>query len=174
MNKHRAHPNGAPVTLAVVSLPATEGVMDNPITYRQIHASCHCGTVRVRLDWPQSGQAIPVRACSCALCTKHKAVWTSHPDGRFHLQIDQDAQVRRYRFGTRTADFHVCLTCGVMPIATCTIDGTEYAVINVNTFDDIDRAELVETRTDFEGEAAEDRLARRRRNWTPRAPTAPA
>ena len=174
MNKHRAHPNGAPVTLAVVSLPATEGVMDNPITYRQIHASCHCGSVRVRLDWPQSGQAIPVRACSCALCTKHKAVWTSHPDGRFHLQIDQDAQVRRYRFGTRTADFHVCLTCGVMPIATCTIDGTEYAVINVNTFDDIDRAELVETRTDFEGEATEDRLARRRRNWTPKARTARA
>jgi len=61
-----------------------------------------------------------------------------------------------------------------MPIATSMIDGTEYAVINVNTFDDIDRAELVETRTDFEGEAAEDRLARRRRNWTPRAPTAPA
>jgi len=48
--------------------------MDNPITYRQIHASCHCGTVRVRLDWPQSGQAIAVRACGCALCTKHKAV----------------------------------------------------------------------------------------------------
>ena len=67
--------------------------MDSPIAYRQIHASCHCGTVRVRLDWPQFGQAIPVRACSCALCTKHKAVWTSHPDGRFRLQIDDDAQV---------------------------------------------------------------------------------
>ena len=61
-----------------------------------------------------------------------------------------------------------------MPIATCTIDGTEYAVINVNTFDDIDRAALVETRTDFEGEATEDRLARRRRNWTPKARTARA
>jgi len=130
--------------------------MDSPITYRQIHASCHCGTVRVRLDWPQSGQAIPVRACSCALCTKHKAV-----------QIDDDARVKRYRFGTRTADFHICLTCGVMPIATCTIDGAAYAVINVNTFDDVDRRELVETVTDFEGEATGDRLARRRRNWTP-------
>ena len=143
--------------------------MDSPIAYRQIHASCHCGTVRVRLDWPQSGQAIPVRACSCALCTKHKAVWTSHPEGRFHLQIDDATQVKRYRFGTRTADFHICLTCGVMPIATCTIDGTPYAVINVNTFDDVDRGELVETATDFEGETTDNRLARRQRNWTPGA-----
>ena len=145
--------------------------MDSPTAYRQIHASCHCGTVRVRLDWPQSGKAsgktIPVRACGCALCTKHRAVWTSHPDGRFHLEIADPAQVTRYRFGTRTADFHVCLTCGVMPIVTCTIDGTLYAVINVNTFDDVDRGELVETATDFEGETTDDRLARRRRNWTP-------
>ena|SRR5215475_13064105 len=149
--------------------------MDNPGAYRQIHASCHCGTVRVRLEWPefgldsgrQSKQAIPVRACGCALCTKHKAVWTSHPEGRFHLSIADPAQVKRYRFGTKTADFHVCQTCGVMPIVTCTIDGTPYAVVNVNTFDDVDRAELVETATDFEGETTEDRLARRRRNWTP-------
>jgi hypothetical protein len=123
--------------------------------------------VRVRLDWPLSGQAIPVRACGCALCTKHKAAWTSHPEGRFQLAIADPAQVKRYRFGTKTADFHVCLTCGVMPIATCSIDGTPYAVINVNTFDDVDRTELVEATTDFDGETTEDRLARRRRNWTP-------
>jgi hypothetical protein len=54
-----------------------------------------------------------------------------------------------------------------MPIATCLIDGTLYAVINVNTFDDVKRSELVESPTDFEGETTEDRLARRRRNWTP-------
>ncbi|MEZ5832526.1 MAG: hypothetical protein R3D05_15240 [Dongiaceae bacterium] len=49
------------------------------------------------------------------------------------------------------------------------IDETQYAVINVNTFDDVDRADLIETATDFEGETTEDRLARRRRNWTPSA-----
>jgi len=56
-----------------------------------------------------------------------------------------------------------------MPIATCTIEGTPYAVINVNTFDDVDRRELVETAADFEGETTGNRLARRRRNWTPGA-----
>ena len=150
--------------------PADAGwTMHDPVIYRQIHASCHCGNVRVRLDWPGSGQAIPVRACSCGLCTKCRAVWTSHPGGRFYLQIADASRVKRYQFGTRTADFHVCLTCGVMPIATCMIDGTQYAVINVNTFDDVNRADLIETATDFEAETTEDRLARRRRNWTPSA-----
>jgi hypothetical protein len=85
-----------------------------------------------------------------------------------------DSQVRRYRFGTKTADFHVCLICGVMPIVTCVIEGTRYAVVNVNTFDGVHRSQFVEAATDFEGETTENRLARRRRNWTPEAiPTRP-
>ena len=42
-------------------------------------------------------------------------------------------------------------------------------MLNVNTFDDVDRSGLVETATDFEGETTETRLARRRRSWTPEA-----
>jgi hypothetical protein len=49
------------------------------------------------------------------------------------------------------------------------IEGIRYAVFNVNTFDDVDRSELVETATNFEGETTENRLSRRRRNWTPEA-----
>jgi hypothetical protein len=141
----------------------------DPVSYRRIHGSCHCGNIRVTLDWPDSGTTIPVRACGCSLCTKHRAVWTSHPDGRFYLRIADDSQVTRYRFGTNTADFHICLVCGVMPIATSMIEVTQYAVVNVNTFDDVDRSQLVEAATDFEGEAVENRLARRRRSWTPAA-----
>ena len=143
--------------------------MHDPVCYRRIHGSCHCGNIRVTLDWPDFGPTIPVRACGCALCIKHRASWTSHPDGRFYLQIADHSQVTRYRFGTKTADFHVCLTCGVMPIATCMIGETQYAVVNVNTFDDVDRTQLVQTATDFEGETRENRLDRRRRNWTPEA-----
>jgi hypothetical protein len=80
-----------------------------------------------------------------------------------------EARVNRYRFGTKTADFHVCATCGAIPIVTCMIEGTRYAVFNVNTFDDVDRSRLVEMTTNFEGETTETRLARRRRNWTPEA-----
>jgi hypothetical protein len=143
--------------------------MPDPISYRRIRGSCHCGNIRVTFDQPDSGPAIPVRACGCGLCTKHRAVWTSHPDGQFYLRIADDSRVRRYRFGTKTADFHVCLTCGVIPIVTCVIEGIRYAVFNVNTFDDVDRSQLVETAANFEGETTENRLARRRRNWTPEA-----
>jgi hypothetical protein len=52
-----------------------------------------------------------------------------------------------------------------MPVATCVIEGTRYAVVNVNTFDDVDRSQLVEAPRDFEGETTENRLARRQRSW---------
>jgi hypothetical protein len=143
--------------------------MANPAARRRIDGSCHCGNIRFTFDWPGAGPTIPARACGCSMCTKHRGVWTSHPEGRFQLQVADEAQVNRYRFGTGTADFHVCATCGVVPIVTCVIDGARYAVVNVNTFDNVDSAELSEARTDFEGETAESRLARRRRNWTPEA-----
>jgi hypothetical protein len=137
--------------------------------HRRIHASCHCGNIRLTFGWPDPRPSIPVRACGCSMCTKHRAAWTSHPDGRFRLLIGDPSRVAQYRFGTKTADFHVCLMCGVLPVVTCVIEGARYAVLNVNTFDDVDRSQLVETATNFEGETNENRLARRRRNWTPEA-----
>ncbi len=134
---------------------------------RQIHGSCHCGNVRFTFDWPVSGGFIPVRACGCAFCQKHRGVWTSHPKGLVKLSVDDPSRVQRYRFGTETADFHICSTCGVAPIVTSEIDDSSYAVVNVNCFDNVDRSELEESATDFEGEATEDRLARRKRNWAP-------
>jgi hypothetical protein len=141
--------------------------MHDPVSYRRIHGSCHCGNIRVTFDRPDTGPTMPVRACGCAFCKKHKGVWTSHPGGRFHLQVADASQVKRYRFGTKTADFHICTTCGVVPIVTCTIEGARYAVVNVNAFEDVDRSQLVEAPADFEGETTDNRLARRRRNWTP-------
>src|ERR1700751_4697883 len=80
---------------------------NDPISYRRIRGSCHCGNIRVTFDRPDSGPAIPVRAWGWGPCTKPRAVWTSHPDGQFYLRIADDSRVRRYRFGTKTADFHV-------------------------------------------------------------------
>jgi hypothetical protein len=136
---------------------------------RMIHGSCHCGSIRFDLDWPDAGPGIPVRACGCSFCRKHGGVWTSNPRGRFRLHVADCARVSQYRFGTESADFHVCARCGAVPIVTCTMDGGRYAVVNANAFDDVDRSELVQAAADFEGESIESRLARRRRNWTPEA-----
>ncbi len=135
--------------------------------YRRLQGSCHCGNIRVSLDWPEAGPTIPVRACGCGFCTKHGAAWTSHPEGRFSLQVADASRVTLYRFGTATADFHVCSQCGVAPIVTCIIEGTRYCVANAKTFDDLKGLRLVPSATDFEAETTDSRLARRRRNWTP-------
>jgi hypothetical protein len=108
-----------------------------------------------------------VRACGCRLCRKHAAVWTSHPQGSFQLAIADLAQTQRYQFGSKTADFHVCSRCGVIPIVTSLIAGRRYAVFNANAFEDVDRSQFVVGATDFEGESTTERLARRQRNWTP-------
>jgi hypothetical protein len=119
------------------------------------------------LDWPHFEPPILARVCACSFCSKHGAAWTSNPRGRFFLSIADEQFASFYRFGTRTADFHLCRNCGVVPIVTCRLAGIRYAVINVRTFEDLDRAQLTELATSFEGERTHTRLERRRSRWTP-------
>lgn len=142
--------------------------MSDSATPRKIDGRCHCGNIRFVLSWPVAEGSIPVRACSCSFCTKHGGVYTSHPDAEVDVRIEDVQQVQRYRFGTATADFHICRTCGVVPIVTSRIDGTLYAVVNVNSFEGVDPSELNSSVTDFDGETTDDRLARRQRNWIPK------
>ena len=106
-----------------------------------------------------------MRACGCSFCSKHGGVWTSHPAGVLKVNFAQPARVSRYAFGTGTAQFQVCAQCGVVPLATSRIDGRLYAVVNVNTFEGIDRGLLRRAPADFSGEGSDSRLARRQRNW---------
>ena len=131
----------------------------------EIRGGCHCGNVGFALAWPDSMERIPARACGCTFCRKHGASWTSHPEARLRVTVRDADRMERYTFGTRTADFLVCRACGVAPVAVSRIDGREYAVVNVNTFEDSDAALLDRSSSDFEGEATEDRLARRQSRW---------
>src|SRR5262245_2670859 len=105
------------------------------------------------------------RACGCTSCTRHGGRWTSHREAELAARVADTSLVSTYRFGTRTADFHVCARCGVVPFVTSEIDHRLYAVVNVNTFAGIDSAALARVSTSFEGEATGDRLERRKRNW---------
>ena len=141
--------------------------MTGTTSSRAIEGSCHCGNLRYTLFWPGGDGAIPVRACSCSFCRKHGGVHTSHPNARVEIRIADESRVRRYRFGTKTADFHVCLGCGVVPVITGTIEEQLHAVVNVNCFEGIDPSELKSAVADFEGETTESRLERRQRTWIP-------
>lgn len=128
-----------------------------------LNGSCHCGNINYDLSWPRAAMA--ARKCSCTFCQKHQASWTSHTDASLLVRIADPLRVSKYRFGTGTADFYVCATCGVATVVVSEIDDSQYAVVNVGTIDDIEQVDLSTTGTDFDGEGTDDRLERRKRNW---------
>jgi len=135
---------------------------------RTIDGKCHCGNIAYRLEWPETGKNIAVRACGCTFCTRHGGVYTSNPDAALSAWVADEDQVNKYVFGTKTAEFYICAGCGAVPFVTSTIDGKRYAVVNVNTFENVDPSELDASAADFEGESVAGRLERRQRNWIAR------
>ena len=130
-----------------------------------LRGNCHCGNIRLALEWPDGIPEIPARACGCSFCVKHGGVWTSNPAASLQVDVEDDGLVSRYAFGTRTATFHVCSRCGSVPVVTSDIDGRIYAVVNVNVLEDVDPQRLRRAATSFDGEDVASRLSRRQRNW---------
>ena len=131
-----------------------------------IAGGCHCGNISFVLDWEGAPASIPARACTCTFCRKHGGVWTSNPLSALRVTVRQPNDVVNYAFGTRTADFHLCSRCGVVPVVTSRIAGRLYAVVSVNAFEGVDRALLQPAAaTTFDVETEPMRLARRTRNW---------
>ena len=130
-----------------------------------IHGRCHCGNISFSLTWDPDPVEIPARACTCSFCTKHGGVWTSNPRGALKVVVKDPAQVSKYEFGTKTAEFQVCTRCGVVPVVTSRIDGRLYAVVSVNAFEGVESSLLRRAPASFDGEGEDSRLARRKRSW---------
>jgi hypothetical protein len=130
-----------------------------------LNGKCHCGNIAFELEWEAEPLEIPARACGCSFCVKHGGVWTSNPNARLVVAIRDASLVSKYAFGTRTATFHVCSRCGIVPLVTSEIANHLYAVVNVNVLENIDQTWLFQATANFEGEDVESRLARRTRNW---------
>ncbi|MCC6709942.1 MAG: hypothetical protein IT492_20490 [Gammaproteobacteria bacterium] len=137
-----------------------------------ISGGCHCGNLHYSLHWPLA-EAPTLRACGCDYCTRHGALWTSHPEAEVRLCIDNEAAVLPYRFGTASADFLVCRRCGILTLTRCEFEDALRTVVNANTFDNLALTQCARINTDFEAEDLEQRLARRRRNWSPLTVVAP-
>jgi hypothetical protein len=130
-----------------------------------IRGKCHCGNISFSLTWDPDPQEIPARACDCSFCQKHGGVWTSNPRGALEVSVQNSLQVSRYAFGTKTAEFHTCTRCGVVPVVTSRIDKRLYAVVSVNAFENVDPSLLRRAPMSFAGEETDSRLERRKRNW---------
>lgn len=135
-----------------------------------INGGCHCRAIRFKLNWPADeaeGLVITARKCGCSFCTRIDGTWTSHPNAELEVTQASAHEPIRYRFGTKTADFLICGHCGMTPLVVCALDDVTYAVVNTNTFDEVDDAgySLAHATADFEGEDTEARLARRKIRW---------
>lgn len=117
------------------------------------------------MQWPAAAREIAGRTCGCTFCRKHGGVWTSHRDAQLAAQVDDSARISTYRFGTETADFYVCGRCGVVPFVVSEIDERLFAVVNINTFNALEKFVLSKVPADFDGEETADRLDRRKQNW---------
>jgi hypothetical protein len=128
---------------------------------------CHCGNLSVAFETAKDPAKIPLRLCLCTFCRRHGSVAVTDPEGGLEVSWADPSQVSRYRFGLRTSDFLVCRTCGVYVAALCEVDGRLYATLNANALDA--RAVFTQTPTevDYDAEGVPERMARRRRVWTP-------
>jgi len=97
--------------------------------------------------------------------SKDLGVWTSTPTGSLKVTVRKSSLVSKYAFGTKTAEFHICSRCGIVPIVTSRIESRLYAVVSVNAFEGVEPLLLRRVSATFEGEDEETRLARRKRNW---------
>lgn len=127
--------------------------------------SCHCGNVSFELRTNKDESDFIPRACQCTLCRRHGASWIADPDGKAQVCYANAQDVSAYQFGTRTANFITCKKCGVLTVALCEIDGLTKAVLNIKSMLD-HTFPLTPIMTNFDGETVEERLARRKRNWT--------
>ena len=126
---------------------------------------CHCGAIHYQLEWPDACPVIPARRCSCSYCTRFRGTWTSHPEAKLEISIGHDEHLGRYRFGTGTADFLFCGTCGVNLVALSEIDGILKAVLNIATIDNHHELDFDHSESDFDGESTEERQERRAARW---------
>jgi hypothetical protein len=132
-----------------------------------LQGSCHCGAITIELDPTREPSALPVRLCGCTFCARHRPRYTTDPAGHVTIRAARDADLARYRFGLRLADFLLCRTCGVF-VAAFEPGSVGRAVVNLATLERASEFVGEPTQlTTYDSEDVATRTARRARSWTP-------
>ena len=70
-------------------------------------ATCHCGTVQIKLPEPPA----EVFECSCSICSKLGVLWAYY--GRDDVTFERgEGTTDIYVWNKRWLEFHTCATCG--------------------------------------------------------------
>jgi hypothetical protein len=129
---------------------------------------CHCGNISIHYKTRIPPEEAALRACQCTFCRKHQARAVSDPDGQIDFRVARPADLQRYQFGLRSAQFLVCRECGVYVGAFAPEHEAArgHATLMVNVLDDEARYGTAQPAL-YDAEDAQSRTARRRRVWTP-------
>lgn len=134
----------------------------------RFESRCHCGNIELSFETEKTSESLGVRSCTCSFCGPRNARSISDNAGRVEIRVKDEAELSRYRFGERTADFLVCRTCGAYMGAMFTDDdGRAYATVNSRFFARADEFPERGAHVSYAAEDAAAKRARRRHLWTP-------
>lgn len=136
-------------------------------SHRTFEGACHCGAIGYVYRTAIAPESWTVRACQCSFCRAHAVRTTSDPSGSVQFTERRRGALHPYRFGQMTADFLVCRTCGVYVGASISTPQGDYGIININALQPLPAGLPDAVASVYEGETAEQRVARRRARWTP-------
>ena len=134
----------------------------------KLDGRCHCGNITIQYETSTPPEQAKLRACQCSFCRKHQSRAVSDPGGHVTFAVADAANLNRYQFGLRSAEFLVCRGCGVY-VGAFVADSSPsegHATLMVNALDDEARYGSPEP-TVYDAEDKTDRTARRRKMWTP-------
>jgi len=77
-----------------------------PDAAEDIIATCHCGTVTIRL--PKAPAEIT--HCNCSLCRRYGVLWAYYAIAEVTIEIKDPTDT--YAWGGKNVDFHRCSGCG--------------------------------------------------------------
>lgn len=140
--------------------------MAPPVDYL---ARCHCSALTAHYRTRLPTASWPVRACQCAFCTAHGALSTSDPAGSLSFIASDPDCLKRYQFGTRSADFLICRACGVYLGAVMTQGEQRWGILNVRTLRPLPSDLPAPQPMQYDGEVTIARAQRRTARWTPLA-----
>ena len=137
------------------------------MTAHRFEGGCHCGNLSYVFEASAGLDVLGLRADMCSFCRAHGARNASDPNGAMRISVREPANLERYRFGLKTADFLICKTCGVYIGAMLADGGKAWFTVNVNSFSACPPLDFPMVPHDFDAEDVPTRIARRKARWTP-------
>jgi hypothetical protein len=137
------------------------------MTHISLDGGCRCGAVRLSFAATRQIEALPLLTCSCDFCRRHRLRYSVDAGGLLHIAVRRGSRVRRYSFDGDMAVSLVCEGCGTVIGALLADDGGDLVALNVGCLAKAQAFTQPGQPLDYDAEAHEMKLARRRRDWTP-------